>query len=59
MFRGSPTTTRLEGLVVWDVVSCLGVLRGMGIDDSNCGSGNWENDLLLIKCGGNLLSKDP
>ena len=31
--RGAATTTRLEGLVVWGVVSCLGVGVVVGMND--------------------------
>ena len=38
VFRGPMTTTRLEGLVVRTVSSCLGYLGVMGIEDREDGS---------------------
>ena len=40
--RGALTLTRSEGLVVRPVVSCLGVLQGMGMDVRRIGSEEWR-----------------
>ncbi len=41
-FREGPTTTRLEGLVVRNVVSCLGVNLVVGMEDCSYGSRDWS-----------------
>ena len=38
--RGGLNPTRLEGLVVWTVVSCLGMIVSEGMFDR--GSGSWN-----------------
>ena len=56
--RGCPTSTRSEGLVVWDVVSCLRDVTEVGIDIEGFDSKIWKKSRLLIKYGGICRSKE-
>ena len=47
--RGDPTSTRLEGMVVRTVSSCLEGIAVVGIDNRNCDSGDCLKRVLLIK----------
>ena len=55
--RGGPTTTRLEGLVVRTLGSCLRVLRSMGINEGGYGCKKWGKGGYLVKKGGIESSK--
>ena len=40
-FRGGLYPFRLEGMVVWAVVSCLGRIAAVGMNIEGSGSGDW------------------
>ena len=52
--RGCPTTTRLEGLVVRWVGSCLGDCIGLGINDGSYGCQNTMKRGDMMRFGPNL-----
>ena len=57
MIRGGLKLTRTGGLVVLAVLSCLGVVRMMGIDDKDCGSKKWGKRGIWSNYGGISWSK--
>ena len=57
MVRGEATATRLGTLVDRYLLSCRGVIGGMGIYNRGVGSKNWSKGCLWTIIGGYSWSK--